>query len=80
MDTIIENNGEIAVVRGHYTPLAAGRTDLLFEPEIGMLWQIPRKEFGFTREAFLEAYPVGKHITILVPCPFAHNLLTPHAQ
>lgn len=67
MDTILENNGEVAIVRGGYQPLYENQ-HTVFDENLGSFWVIERESFKThypTRASFIEAYPVGKQINIL---------------
>jgi hypothetical protein len=63
VDTVLENNGEVAIVRGNYKPLI-DKTVHVWSDEIGQLWQICRYDWQLypTPESFLAAFPVGAQI------------------
>lgn len=61
MDVILENNGEVAIVRGYYKPLEP-ETHYATVDNIGYLWQIRRINFSMSVPTFLLTFPVGGQI------------------
>lgn len=63
MNKVLENDGNIAIIRQNYTPLIClSRPEIgVFSDEIGMLVQIHRENFSYftSKEHFLKEFPVG---------------------
>lgn len=71
MDTVLENNGEVAIIRGKYEPLEFNqRFVFAYTPggdsrlSIGLLWQICRSDVDMSSLDFLNKFPVGAQINI----------------